>query len=76
LVESNDLLQELQSFSKVVDSPWAQEWWGAMCDEHQFLIKNNTWVLTDLPTQPKLVSCKWVYKIKTTCVGEKTKYKA
>jgi hypothetical protein len=47
-----------------------------MCDEHLFLIKNNTWVLTDLFTLPELVFCKWVYKIKTTYTWEIIKYKA
>jgi hypothetical protein len=64
LVESNDLLQEPQSFSEAINSPQAQEWWGAICDEHQSLIKNKS--LINLPTHRKPMSCKWVCKMKTT----------
>jgi hypothetical protein len=41
-----------------------QEWWVAMCNEHQSLVKNNTYSLL---ADCKLMCCKSVDKTKTTC---------
>lgn len=40
------------------------EWEEVMTSEHQSLLKNNTWVLSNLPPGKKPIGCKWVYKIK------------
>ena len=39
-------------------------------------MKNNTWVLSDLPPRKKPIGCKWVYKIKYKSDGILDKYKA
>jgi hypothetical protein len=38
--------------------------------------KNNTWILTILPKDKKLVSSKWVFKIKHNPNANISKYKA
>ena len=52
------------------------EWEQAMQSKHQSLLKNNTWVLSDLPPGKKPIGCKWVYKIKYKSDGTLDKYKA
>ena len=51
-------------------------WRGAMREEIQAFEKNNTWTLTELPPQHKVISVKWVYKIKRTADGSVDRYKA
>ena len=38
--------------------------------------RNDTWELTDLPTEAKKVGVKWIYKTKFNENGEVDKYKA
>ena len=38
-----------------------KEWDASMKDEHNSLLKNDTWDLVPLPKGRKLVQCKWVY---------------
>lgn len=47
-----------------------------MLEEMAALDKNNTWVLTDLPPNKKVVGCKWVFTIKHTPEGKIERYKA
>nr|GEY24152.1 zinc finger, CCHC-type [Tanacetum cinerariifolium] len=50
------------------------EWVCAMEEEMSSLKKNHTWELVDQPPGQKLVSCKWLYKIKEGIEGvQKTK---
>ena len=44
--------------------------------EIEAIERNDTWELTDLPTEAKKVGLKWVYKIKFNENGEVDKYKA
>ena len=37
------------------------EWEAAMDEEYNSLIENQTWDLVPLPSNRKLVRCKWVY---------------
>lgn len=46
-----------------------------MAYEHQSLMKNNTWVLSDFSLE-KLIGCKQVYKVKYKADGTLDKYKA
>ncbi|GKA82110.1 retrovirus-related pol polyprotein from transposon TNT 1-94 [Tanacetum coccineum] len=49
----------------------------AMKEEMSSLKKNHTWELVDQPPGQKLISCKWLYKIKEGIEGvQKPKYKA
>lgn len=42
---------------------------GLMIEEYDYLIRNNTWILVKKPTDRKLVTCKWVFKIKMNTDG-------
>ena len=47
-----------------------------MTEELQVLEKTHTWDLVDLPPDKSIISCKWVYKIKTKSDGSIERYKA
>lgn len=40
------------------------------------LTDNNTWSLSDLPSNRKLVDCKWVFRVKCKPDGTVDRYKA
>jgi hypothetical protein len=44
--------------------------------EYDALMKNQTWVLEDVPTDKKPIGCKWVYKVKYKADGTLDKHKA
>jgi hypothetical protein len=52
------------------------KWRAAMMEEMEALDKNNTWVITRLPANKKIVWCKWVFTIKQTPEGRVERYKA
>jgi hypothetical protein len=52
------------------------EWRKAMMEEMEALDKNNTWVLTTLPPNKKIVGCKWVFTVKQNPDGKVERYKA
>ncbi|GJW59683.1 putative RNA-directed DNA polymerase [Tanacetum coccineum] len=51
-------------------------WIEAMNNEMEALNRNGTWVITDLPNGRRVVSCKWIYKIKYKSNGEVERYKS
>ena len=53
-----------------------KEWEAAMKDEHNSLLKNDTWDLVPLPKGIKLVQCKWVYQMKHAVDVTIERYKA
>ncbi|XP_071738670.1 uncharacterized protein [Rutidosis leptorrhynchoides] len=53
-----------------------KNWVDAMNTEIDALMRNNTWVLVDLPKGRKPIGSKWVYKIKHKASGEIERYKA
>ena len=48
----------------------------AMKEEIDFLEKNKTWELVELPKDRKMVGCKWVFKSKKGVDGKVERYKA
>jgi hypothetical protein len=54
----------------------ALHWEKAIQSELDSLQKNNIWILTTLCKDRKLVSSKWVFKIKYNPDGNISKYKA
>lgn len=52
------------------------KWKEAIDKEYSALIKNGTWILSDLPPGRKSISCKWTFKLKHKANGEIEKYKA
>jgi histone deacetylase 1/2 len=69
------LLTELEptSYKTALEEP---KWFAAMQDEYNALLKNNTWTLTTLPSDRKVIGCKWVFQIKQNPDGSILKYKA
>jgi hypothetical protein len=56
----------------VKDSHWHE----AMLAEISALEANQTWVVTDLPSNKQAIGCKWVYKVKQKFDGSIERYKA
>ena len=70
------LVQEPKSYEEAVAGPDANEWKEAMNKEHQSLLKNQTWSLTELPSGRKTIKSKWVFKVKTNEDGSVDRFKA
>nr|GEZ42865.1 zinc finger, CCHC-type [Tanacetum cinerariifolium] len=51
-------------------------WKEAIDDEIRSIMKNNTWVLSDLPPGCKPLGCKWIFKKKMKVDGTIDKFKA
>ena len=66
-------LQEPQTFHEASSNPL---WKQAMKEELDALHKTRTLDLVDLPSGKSVISCKWVYKIKTQSDGTIGHYKA
>ncbi|GJV77739.1 ribonuclease H-like domain-containing protein [Tanacetum coccineum] len=65
------------TFQDLINSFEKDKWVRAMEEEMSSLKKNHTWELVDQPPGQKLVSCKWLYKIKEGIEGvQKPRYKA
>ena len=47
-----------------------------MKDVLKFIKDNDVWDLVKLPTEKKLIGCKWVFKIKWDSKGNVKRYKA
>lgn len=62
-----------QRYTKVKGIP---EWEQAMATKYHNLLKNNTWVQSNLPPRKKPIRCKWVYKVKYKANGTLDKSKA
>ncbi|GJY83146.1 retrotransposon protein, putative, ty1-copia subclass [Tanacetum coccineum] len=76
IVEEEDTHKPI-TFQEAIYSSEKDEWVRAMEEEMSSLKKNHTWELVDQPPSQKLVSYKWLYKIKEGIEGiQKPKYKA
>uniref|UniRef100_A0A2A4JA71 Integrase catalytic domain-containing protein n=1 Tax=Heliothis virescens TaxID=7102 RepID=A0A2A4JA71_HELVI len=64
------------SVKEALSSDNAENWKNAMDEEFQSLIRNNTWILTDLPPGKKALPCKWIFKTKTDETGAVNRHKA
>jgi len=47
-----------------------------MKDELKSMKSNDIWDLVELPKRKKLISCKWVFKIKRDSKGNVERYKS
>lgn len=53
-----------------------REWKKAMEKEIESIEKNNTWELSTLPTEKKVIGLKWIFKLKKDADGRIVKHKA
>ncbi|GJR52310.1 retrotransposon protein, putative, ty1-copia subclass [Tanacetum coccineum] len=68
IVEEEDAHEPI-TFQEAINSSEKDEWVRAIKEEMSSLEKNHTWELVDQPPGQKLVSCKWLYKIKEGIEG-------
>nr|GFA40559.1 retrovirus-related Pol polyprotein from transposon TNT 1-94 [Tanacetum cinerariifolium] len=65
------------TYQESVSCEDSSKWKAAMEEEMDSLRKNKTWELVDHPAGQKLMSCKWLFKIKEMIEGvQKPRYKA
>lgn len=67
---------EPQSYAEALSRPDHKEWEKAIKLEYDSLIENGTWELAKLPPGRKMISCKWVFKLKVKADGTFDRYKA
>jgi hypothetical protein len=70
------LQEDPANFKKAVSSHDAKKWIEAMNEELESIQKNDVWELTYLPSQRKMIGCKWVLRKKFKAYGNLDKYKA
>jgi cell envelope opacity-associated protein A len=63
------------NFKETMSSNDADQWLKAMNEELHSINKNIVWELTDLPSQRKAISCKWVLRKKFKANESLDKYK-
>ncbi|GJT52209.1 retrotransposon protein, putative, ty1-copia subclass [Tanacetum coccineum] len=68
IAEEEDTHEPIK-FQEAINSSEKDEWVRAMKEEMSSLKKKHTWELVDQPPGQKLVSCKWLYKIKEGIEG-------
>nr|GEV98972.1 zinc finger, CCHC-type [Tanacetum cinerariifolium] len=64
------------TYNEAMQSRDATFWKEAIDDEIGSIMKNNTWVLSDLPPGCKPLGCKWIFKRKMNVDGTIEKFKA
>lgn len=69
-------IHEPLSYKEAIRSKDQRLWKIAILEELQALISNNTWILKRLPEGRRLVSSKWVFRVKYTSSGLVDRYKA
>lgn len=72
LTEENNLREPVKFEEAFQNAKWRK----AMEEEIMALEKNQTWCLVPKPNDVKLVSCKWVYKVKIRPDESIERYKA
>nr|GEU35962.1 zinc finger, CCHC-type [Tanacetum cinerariifolium] len=68
--------EDPRTHNKAMQSRDATFWKEAIDDEIGYIMENNTWVLSDLPTSCKPLGCKWILKRKMKVDGTIDKFKA
>ncbi|GJW42450.1 zinc finger, CCHC-type containing protein [Tanacetum coccineum] len=80
---SNDVPNEIleprkdpRTYNEAIQSHDAAFWKEEIDDEIGSIMKNDTWVLSDLPPGCKPLGCKWIFKRKMKVDGTINKFKA
>lgn len=69
-------MEEPRTFQEAITGKDKENWIKAMENEMQSLKENDTWTLISPPENTKVVSCKWIFKIKEDTNGRISCYKA
>ncbi|CAB0045375.1 unnamed protein product [Trichogramma brassicae] len=64
------------NYAEAVQSELSEEWKNAMRDEILALKKNDTWIMAKPPPNVKILTNRWVYKIKNDPITNQEKYRA
>nr|GEX69890.1 retrovirus-related Pol polyprotein from transposon TNT 1-94 [Tanacetum cinerariifolium] len=68
---------EPTNYLEAISSPECDKWVVAMKEEVESLHKNETWELVKLLKEKRVISCKWLFKVKDGIPGvESNRYKA
>jgi hypothetical protein len=62
--------------SSFTEAEQDETWQVAMQEEIDFIERNHTWELVELPYDHRTITLKWVYKLKWNEAGEIVKHKA
>ena len=76
MATANAVSETPVSFSRATSSQDASKWIKAMQEETSNLENRGTWDIVPRPSGKRLVSNKWVFKIKTRADGSVERYKA
>lgn len=68
--------EEPQTYDEAINSIDKDKWIAAMDDEYNSLLRNNTSILVDKPSNQKVVDNKWVFKVKQNPNGSIERYRA
>ncbi|GKD23697.1 zinc finger, CCHC-type containing protein [Tanacetum coccineum] len=68
--------EDPRTYNEAMQSRDAAFWKKAIDDEIGLIMKNNTWVLSDLPPSCKPLGCKWIFKRKMKVDETIDKFKA
>jgi transposase InsO family protein len=67
---------EPRNYQEAVSGPDAEKWKAAINEEITSLEELETWEVVPIPKDRKVISCKWVWRIKTDAQGQPARYKA
>lgn len=63
--------KDIRNETQAINCKGSNQWKGTMNEELRSLEENNTWALTDTPSDKSIIEVKWIYRIKSN-----GKYKA
>lgn len=75
-IEDDMLLLSMEELITYAQATHEKVWRVVINREMSSNIKNNTWVVTDLPTGKRAMGLKWVYNVKKNTEGKVIKHKA
>lgn len=70
------LTKESRSYKEATNTDQAKEWTLAMEEEMKSLLENETWTLVKRPVNKRVLSSRWVYRIKPGEKGIPERFKA
>lgn len=70
------IMGEPINYEEAITSPDSKHWKEALNEEFQSLESNGTWKLVPRPQHRNVISCKWVFRLKSSPGDERKRYKA